>query len=99
MNVHKSEELGVIYMARHGETAWSRTGHRVHRGHNDTSVFSVPNCIHTFENWRIVSDGSNHSKVTARIPDHLLRIHDLVELLRADEASVHRGVAQGRILF
>jgi probable phosphoglycerate mutase len=26
MNVHKSEELGVIYMARHGETAWSRTG-------------------------------------------------------------------------
>jgi broad specificity phosphatase PhoE len=26
MNVRKSEELGVIYMARHGETAWSRTG-------------------------------------------------------------------------
>jgi len=22
----KSEELGVIYMARHGATAWSRTG-------------------------------------------------------------------------
>jgi hypothetical protein len=42
---------------------------------------------------------SSHSKVAARIPDHFLRIHDLVELLRADEASVHRGVAQGRILF
>jgi broad specificity phosphatase PhoE len=26
MNVRKSEELGVIYMARHGATAWSRTG-------------------------------------------------------------------------
>jgi broad specificity phosphatase PhoE len=26
MNVRKSDELGVIYMARHGETAWSRTG-------------------------------------------------------------------------
>jgi broad specificity phosphatase PhoE len=26
MNVRKSEGLGVIYMARHGETAWSRTG-------------------------------------------------------------------------
>ena len=26
MNVRKSEEFGVIYMARHGETAWSRTG-------------------------------------------------------------------------
>jgi broad specificity phosphatase PhoE len=26
MNGRKSEELGVIYMARHGETAWSRTG-------------------------------------------------------------------------
>ena len=26
MNSRKSEELGVIYMARHGATAWSRTG-------------------------------------------------------------------------
>jgi len=26
MNSRKNEELGVIYMARHGETAWSRTG-------------------------------------------------------------------------
>ena len=26
MNVRKSEELGVIYMARHGAPAWSRTG-------------------------------------------------------------------------
>src|SRR5262252_2115103 len=26
MNVRKSEDFGVIYMARHGETAWSRTG-------------------------------------------------------------------------
>jgi Histidine phosphatase superfamily (branch 1) len=135
MNSRKSEELDVIYMVRHGETAWSRTGqltgltdlpltelvapffliaiavfmrmnshreHRVHRVHNDTSVFSVfsvASCIHTFENWRIVSDGSTHSKVAARIPNHFLRIHDPIELLRADEASVHRGVAQCRILF
>jgi probable phosphoglycerate mutase len=26
MNGRKSEELRVIYLARHGETAWSRTG-------------------------------------------------------------------------
>ncbi|HEV2667281.1 MAG TPA: histidine phosphatase family protein [Blastocatellia bacterium] len=26
MNVRKSEELGIIYMARHGATAWSLTG-------------------------------------------------------------------------
>jgi probable phosphoglycerate mutase len=26
MNDYKNEELGVIYLARHGETAWSRTG-------------------------------------------------------------------------
>jgi broad specificity phosphatase PhoE len=26
MNDRKSEEFSVIYLARHGETAWSRTG-------------------------------------------------------------------------
>jgi broad specificity phosphatase PhoE len=26
MSIRKSEELAVIYLARHGETAWSRTG-------------------------------------------------------------------------
>jgi len=26
MNGRKNEELRVIYLARHGETAWSRTG-------------------------------------------------------------------------
>src|SRR5215468_10582813 len=26
MNGRNNEEFGVIYMARHGETAWSRTG-------------------------------------------------------------------------
>src|SRR5262249_25477794 len=45
------------------------------------------------------TEPSSHSKVAARIPDHLLWIYDPVELLRADEASVHRGVAQGRILI
>jgi Histidine phosphatase superfamily (branch 1) len=28
MSIRKSEELAVIYLARHGETAWSRTGRR-----------------------------------------------------------------------
>src|SRR5262249_51154959 len=37
--------------------------------------------------------------VASWIPYHFLRIHDPVELLRADEASIHRGVAQVRILF
>jgi tetratricopeptide (TPR) repeat protein len=64
--------------------------HKMNRIDEEGKIDDIqPHCL--------TGDGSSHSKVAARIPDHFLRIHDLVELLCADDASVDRDVAQGSI--